>query len=109
MRASVKYSAKTFDPFNTLDISAPVESSPEPATDGQISFLAKLRVDATSMSKRQASKLIGAHKRRSKEGLCSFAQAKILKERGYNPDMTREEAKRTIDAIAAREGWGRRG
>lgn len=109
LRASVKYSAKTFDPFNTLDISAPVESSPEPATDGQISFLAKLRVDATSMSKRQASKLIGAHKRRSKEGLCSFAQAKILKERGYNPDMTREEAKRTIDAIAAREGWGRRG
>ena len=66
LRASVKYSAKTFDPFNTLDISAPVESSPEPATDGQISFLAKLRVDATSMSKRQASKLIGAHKRRSK-------------------------------------------
>ena len=109
LRASVKYSAKTFDPFNTLDISAPVESSPEPATDGQISFLAKLRVDATSMSKRQASKLIGAHKRRSKEGLCSFAQAKILKERGYNPDMTREEAKRTIDEIAAREGWGRRG
>ena len=102
LRAKVKYSSKTFDPFDVFDIAAPVEQAPVPASDKQIELLAKFRIDATEMTKREASKLTSEVFRRLNNNLCSLAQARILKEHGFSGDCSKDDASRIISGIFGR-------
>lgn len=48
-----------------------------------------------------ASAKIKALAARSRKGLCTYKQGKLLGDKGLNPDLTREEARLAIDALVA--------
>ena len=102
--AKAKYVTKEFDPFDVLDIAPPRLAYDGPSTEKQCEFLMKQGIDATNMSKSEATKLQRTIFSRIKRGLCTVKQSKLLKKYGYSGDVTREEASRLIDALAA-NGW----
>jgi superfamily II DNA or RNA helicase len=75
-------------------------------TPAQKACLEKCGQWVEGMSFTQAHRLIDRIVQRRKEGKCSPKQAKLLLRFGYSPDMSFEQARRTIDAIAA-NGWKR--
>ena len=99
--ADANYVAKSFNPFDVLDIAPPREAYNGPSTLKQCEFLIKHGVDATNMSKSEATKLQRTIFSRIKRGLCTVKQAKLLKKYGYSGDVSKSEASRIIDALAA--------
>ena len=98
IRAEVAYRAQQIDPFGVVCR----EEGPR-ATDAQIDYLRKLKVDLGGYkpSRREASKLIDTIKQRRQKGLCTYAQAKLLAKHGLSPDLSFDDARKAIDAIAA--------
>jgi hypothetical protein len=45
---------------------------------------------------------------RIEKGLCTPRMARQLEKRGYDPNVPFEDAKKIMDQIAKREGWGRK-
>jgi superfamily II DNA or RNA helicase len=109
LTARAKYSTQSVDPFDVLEVT-PVKSrgwdEGKTLTERQRALLTKQGINPDTMPYSQAKQLIGAIIGRYSQNLCSFKQAKTLKKFGYDGNMTMDEAKRTIDAIAA-NGWRR--
>jgi superfamily II DNA or RNA helicase len=109
LTARAKYSTQSVDPFDVLEVT-PVRSrgwdEGKTLTERQRALLTKQGINPDTMPYSQAKQLIGAIIGRYSQNLCSFKQAKTLKKFGYDGNMTMDEAKRTIDAIAA-NGWRR--
>lgn len=105
-----QYSSKVVDPFDVFDLAPIVEHGWDreiPATAKQIELLTKNKIPTQGVSKKRAGQLIGEIMRRWDSGECSFAQAKILSDRGFETKgVTRMKAKEIIDGISQREGWG---
>jgi len=78
----------------------------EPASDKQVSYLEKLSIDATSMSKGQAKKLIDRMSSRMDLGLSTPKQIKCLSKMGFKrvAEWTKDEAAKIIAELAA-VGW----
>lgn len=109
--AKAKWSAKTVNPFDVLDLSPVPERGWDRGkrlTDKQAALLRKQGVEPDGMPYGQARQLLNEMFRRWDGGLCTFGQAKILRKRGLPTNVTREEAARQIDWIAASEGWMKR-
>jgi hypothetical protein len=71
--------------------------------------LKRFKVDEDTIAKLtycQAGEMISLCKKRAQAGLCTVKQAKILGKHGFSVDVTFNEARRLIDAIAA-NGWRR--
>lgn len=106
-KANVAYQAVEIDPFRVLGVRDPGEYSSrfgdEPPTEGQLSLLTKWKIPAPQgLTKRGASRLIGTTIKRREDGLCTFAQAKVLQKRGYDTTrLTFEAARGLMDALAA--------
>lgn len=108
LTARAKWAAQNVNPFDVLDVSPAPErgwDKGKKLTDKQVALLARQGIDASAMPYGQARQLLNEMFRRWDAGLCTFGQAKILRKRGLNTNVTRDEAKRMIDEIARREGW----
>ncbi len=106
---TAKYTKQSVDPFDLLDIKP---SKPRGWDEGKVAsekmrgILRKMKLDPDKYDYHQTRQLVQAQMDRWHNGLCSMPQMKILKNHGYNPNMTFEQAKKTIDRLAA-NGWRR--
>lgn len=110
--ARARFTAKNVDPFDVMQI----EPQPERGWDRgkaisqkQADLLRKQGIEPDAMPYGQAKQLLNELFRRWDTGMCSFKQAQLLRKRNLPTNVTRDEAKRMIDDIAAREGWQKRG
>lgn len=92
-----------FDVFGVQPV--PVSPDPERATAKQKAFLARQGVPFDhTLTKAEATRLFLEVRRRLQNGLCTFRQANTLKRYGHPTEVSKEEASRIIDGIAA-AGW----
>jgi len=99
MRASVEF----VDAFDAFDLRAPRKDArrfQEDPTHSQIAFLQKQGIDPDGISKGDAGRLIAAIRDRWQKGLCSHRDAAILKAANKPANVSRDEAKRMIAAMA---------
>lgn len=115
IKARARYNVVKLNPFEVFEMDLVRENAwqrGKPATEKQIDFLRKHRVEEAVIEKLtlvHASQLIDRLIKRQKQGLCSYRQARILKQRHIDPtSVSFDEARRLIDQIAAREKWGKR-
>jgi superfamily II DNA or RNA helicase len=104
IKADVAHRAQIVDPFGVTNEG---DRSGPRASDGQVSALMRFGLteeQASSMSKREASKMVGEMIERSRRGLCSFKQARQMAKYGLRTDLTRAEASTVMDALA-KNGW----
>lgn len=111
LTARAKWTASNVNPFDTMDIQPVAERGwdrGKQLTEKQAALLRKQGIEPDGLPYGQAKQLLNELFRRWDGGLCTFGQAKILRKRGLPTNVTREEAARQIDGIAAREGWKKR-
>ncbi len=105
LRVRANYKVDLVNPFDILQVSPPRAhgwDTAAPASDAQRDLLSRMGVKTeTTMSKRDASKLIDTLIRRRKTNMCTFKQAKLLARYGYRTDVSFAEARGIIDALAA--------
>lgn len=99
--AKVTYSTREIDPFDVLDLEAPRQRAWNRglgATEKQRELLRRFGVDGIdSLSKDDATALIGELLGRREKGLCTYKQSKVLKAWGHEPaEMSFEEASQII-------------
>lgn len=102
-----KVTSRMVDPFDVLDIEPPREREwgmDKELSEKQIGLLKKNGIKADDLTYRQATKLIGEIIGRSKNGLCSYKQAKLLAKNNVDPKLTFEQASEVITQIA-NNGW----
>jgi superfamily II DNA or RNA helicase len=110
IKASVRYTAATVDPFRVLGFGDAGQDDdgghPQPATPGQVTTIQKFGIDVPlGLTRAGASKLIGRAILRKTKGLASYKQIKTLSRHGVDAkQMYMSTASRVIDAIAA-NGW----
>ena len=108
LTARAKWSAKTVNPFDVFQVE-PVAprgwDKGKHLTNKQANLLRKQGIDPDVLPYGQARQLLNELFARWDKGLCTFGQAKILRKRGLPTNLTREEAGKTIDSIAIKEGW----
>jgi len=108
--AKAKFGTKDVNPFNVLDITPRREPgwfAGKMATPKQADALSRMGIpNADRLTLSQASQLLDAQAKRREKGLCTYKQSLLLQKNGYPGDMSFEEARRTIDALAA-NGWKR--
>jgi hypothetical protein len=73
-------------------------------SEAQRAALEKFGIRGEGLSRRGASKLIAAAIERTRAGKCSYKQAAVLVRYGYDPDVSRADATKIIDGLAA-NGW----
>lgn len=99
-----RYRTAEIDPFFVLGASdREGRWGGMPATEKQVEYLTRHGI-ARQVDKGQAAALIDSIVQRARAGLCTFKMARQLARFGLNPDVTFEQARRAIDAIAA-TGW----
>lgn len=102
--AEVSHRAHTVDPFGVLgegDAAGPRTSEP------QVQALMNMGVpekQARAMSKREGSKLLDERQMRQRRGQCTYKMAKLLAQKGLDPNLKFGEARAALDALAA-NGW----
>ena len=105
-----KYAKKTIDPFDTLDITPPVEQNwnrGKAVTPKMRELLERNGIDSTELNYAEAKAMVGTLMARWRSGLATLRQASCLKRAGYDIDgVTNEQASRMIDALAA-NNWQR--
>lgn len=104
IRAKVAMKTRSVDPFGaTTDALDPEHR----ATQAQLDYLANfvkpkdLEKLAPNLSKSAAWKLTDTLKKRRKEGLCTYGQARVLARAGLRIDVPVETASKIIDHLAA--------
>lgn len=105
--ASTKFQTQAVDPFDILDIDAPVQrgwDKQHPMTDNQKAFLEKAGVPLDGLNRKTAGALIGSIIDRRKNNQATFKQAKILAKYGYDTRVSFDQASQIIDGLA-RNGW----
>lgn len=102
------YRTSESNPFDVFGLTPtkPRGWDQKPLSDKQIALLSRNGIDAGNMTFSQVQQVIGEIIKRMREGKCSFKQARLLKKHGYDGNMSRADASRTIDALA-KNGWKR--
>lgn len=111
VRGKAEYRTSDVNPFEVFELPKRKERGWEvgkTATPNQVQYLAQLGVKAEAMSLAQASQVIDEVIERSRLNLCTFKQARVLRQHGYATDVSKSEASKIIDGIAA-NGWRRVG
>ena len=105
------FTKSQFDPFDILGITAAKprgwDVKKEPS-EKMRAVLRKMGLNPDDFDYAQTRQLVGEQLRRWSAGLCSMKQAQLLKKFGYSAEVTFEQARKTIDSIAA-NGWRRDG
>lgn len=110
LTARAKWTVSQINPFDVFQIQPAPEKGWDQGkqlTEKQANLLRKQGMDPDNLPYGQAKQLLNELFDRWDKNLCSFKQASLLRKRGLRTDMTRDEAKAAIDAIAAREGWAK--
>ena len=104
-KVTARFQQKAVDPFALLGIRPRAGRwGGVSATPPQLELLGKLGFpedEGKKLDKGQASKTLDELLRRRKEGLCTFKMAKTLAKHGLNPDLTFDDARAALDALAA--------
>lgn len=102
--ADVHYRKYEQDPFSELGIDGPTarESGGPRLTEAQQHALERAGIpNPDRLSRREASKLLDEMTRRRQRGLCTIKQMRRLKKSGLRGDLTFDEAREALDALAA--------
>lgn len=107
--ASAKFTTKKIDPFNIYDLK-PVQPRGwdvnKLPSEGMCRVLRKMGLDPQDYTYTQARQLVSAQIDRWHNNLCSLKQAKLLKQYGYDSNVTFERASQIITAVK-NNGWRR--
>ena len=109
LTARVKWSSQNVNPFDVFDLTPRKErgwDQGKTLSDKQSAILLKQGIDPAGMPYSQAKQLLNEIFRRWDGSLCSFKQAKVLKNHGFDPNLSRDDARKTIDTLAANH-WRR--
>ena len=116
LAAQARKRSKTIDPtelFEILEDIGLADYEPNfkweqaPASDAQIRALSNFKIDADGLSKGYASQILDRLIERSKQGLATVGQVKLLKRYGYEPlDWSFDKAGWMIGKLKA-NGWKR--
>lgn len=109
LTAKAKYNVSRVDPFDVFDIAPTKERGwhkDKRLSEKQRGLLMRQGINPDAMPYGQAKQVLDEMFRRWDAGLASFGQAKVLKRNGLVAPMRRDEAKKAIDRIAERQGWG---
>jgi hypothetical protein len=104
--AKVKWTAQQVNPFDVLDLTpwkARGWDQGKTLSEKQNAVLLKRGIDPTSMPYSQAKHLLNEIFRRN---LCTVKMGSLLKRYGYDPNVSFDDAKKTLDILAA-NGWRR--
>lgn len=111
LQARAKFLVSKIDPFNAWDITPHQERGWDRGkrlSEGQRSVLLNCcKVNPDEIPYHLGRQLIDEYFKRVKSGMCSLGQANLLKKNGIRVPLKFAEAKRAIDEIAQRQGWGR--
>lgn len=105
----VSYSVRAVDPFTETDMIlgiAPVKrdgekAAADPPSEAQLGVLERAGYDTRGVSKRDASTIISAVMARREAGLCTVKMARLLSKHGLRTDLSMDDAREAIDAVAA--------
>ena len=110
--AKVNFTTTKINPFDAFEIQPAQDKgwdNGKVLSDKQRGILLKMGVDPDAIPFAQGRQLVIEQLRRWDNNLASLKQIQILKKRGIPAaQMTRKEASRMIDEIAAKEGWKKR-
>jgi len=105
LRARADYRTSTVDPFEVLGVRrdpaalAKWAGSGRPISDKQAQMLARSGIDPRSLNGDDARRLCQEIIARFKTGKCTFKQAAILRKHGLDPNMSKADATKALDAI----------
>ena len=112
LRVHAKFTSTLKDPFVVLGVEPWVErgwNKGRQPTENQLATLERAGVEVENVKTfTQASQLIDTLIKRRGNQQCTFKQAKLLARYGYPTDMTFDDARGAIDALAA-NNWKRPG
>jgi superfamily II DNA or RNA helicase len=107
LRVEARYTTQRVDPFDVFDLKPLRESADGPAgkpvSEKMRAFIEKhapRSVDPDALNYAQARRLIAEQQRRWDAGQCSLKQAEQLGKRGLPIDVSREQAREWMDALA---------
>lgn len=106
--ARAKFAMRNVDPFGVLGVMPEKElgwNANRVLSEKQRAMLDRQGIDPDTLSYTQGAQIIGEIVNRMKSGLCSFKQARFLRKRGMDANVSRDEASRIMNEIATREGW----
>lgn len=110
--ARAKFSTKAVNPFDIFDIvpkREPGWHKGRKPTEGMKAALGKFKVDQDTidgLSYCQAGEMLQLCIKRAQEGKCTVKMAKLLAKHGYSTDLSFNEARAVIDALA-KNSWQR--
>ncbi len=107
--ASAKFTSHRVNPFDVFALTPRKERGwdhGKALSEKQTAVLLKQGIDPAGMPYSQAKQLLNEIFRRWDGSLCSFKQARVLKKHGFDPNLSRDDARKTIDELAA-NGWRR--
>lgn len=109
--AEAKATRKTIDPFvifadavGFIEEASPAWWRGLPPDDDQVAKLEELGIPDKGLSYTQARQLLAESARRSREGRSSYKQMRILRSRGFDPEMSLAEASDVMTHLATRPG-----
>lgn len=103
--ADVSYRVVKRDPFGELGIDGAVGDDRGPrATEAQLEAIGRSGLELPKVpSRREAGRILDELVSRRKRGLCTIRQMRQLARRGLRTDLTFEQAKQAMDALAAQD------
>jgi len=107
--AKAQYHAQTVDPFDVFNVPPRRErawDAGKSLTEKQLAVLDKAKIPYAGLSYTLQKQLLDEQFRRYDNGLATYGQAKVLQKYNFPGDVSRDEAKRLIDAIVAND-WKR--
>lgn len=108
--ARVHYSSKPVSPFDAFDIKPRQDSkwdTGKPLSEKQRAVLQRMGVNPDELNYAAAKQLLHLSFKRREKGLCTIAQAQVLKRAGYEPKkISCEEASQIIDSLK-KNNWQR--
>jgi superfamily II DNA or RNA helicase len=109
LTAKATYTMRTINPFDAFEVFCPPTrdwDQGKTISTKQRELLRRQGIDPDQLSYGQSKTLINTLFDRWSKNLCSLRQAHTLKKYGYSSNVTRQEASKLIDSIAA-NGWKR--
>lgn len=109
IKMHASYKTQSVDPFDVLDIKPTKPRGWEHGkqiSEGMKNVLRKAGYNPDEMDYHKAKQLVGVLIDRWTNHKCTIKQAALLKKHGYSPDLSFDDAKKTIDALA-KNGWRR--
>lgn len=106
--AKAEWAAKNIDPFGVLGVPKPKErgwDKSKKLTEKQHALLVKQGMDPDTLGYAASRRMIAELFDRWDKDLCSYKQARILRQRGYDVNVSRDKAKELITQISEKEGW----